>query len=172
VAVTIAIAVAISIAVAGSVAIVIAVAHHRCHWPLPLGLPSTISAAVSVVLPSAIAVAVAIALPIGHCCLCHHRPTQLPSLSAITAAVAVGHFGVLLPWRSENCIRPIEAKMLILFYFCLDSGQHTDQSWMTDQVSSGDGQHQRWAASGKHQAASEGSGWQQGGSRGAAGWRH
>ena len=36
---------------------------------------------------------------------------------------------------------------------------------MTDQVSSGDGQHQRWAASGEYRADSEGSGWQQGGSR-------
>ncbi len=36
---------------------------------------------------------------------------------------------------------------------------------MTDQASSGDGQHQRWAASGKQQAASGGSGWQQGGNR-------
>ncbi len=36
---------------------------------------------------------------------------------------------------------------------------------MTDQVSSGNGQHQRWAASGKQQAASGGKGWQQGGSR-------
>ncbi len=43
---------------------------------------------------------------------------------------------------------------------------------MTDQVSSGNGQHQRWAASSKHLAASEGSGWQQGGSRVAAGWGH
>ena len=41
----------------------------------------------------------------------------------------------------------------------------TDQSRMTDQVSGGNGQHQRWAASGKQQAASGGSGWQQGGSR-------
>jgi hypothetical protein len=36
---------------------------------------------------------------------------------------------------------------------------------MTDQVSSSNGQHQRWAASGEYQADSEGSGWQQGGSR-------
>jgi hypothetical protein len=36
---------------------------------------------------------------------------------------------------------------------------------MTDQASSGDGQHQRWATSGEQQAASGGSGWQQGGSR-------
>ncbi len=36
---------------------------------------------------------------------------------------------------------------------------------MTDQASSGNGQHQRWATSGEQQAASEGSGWQQGGSR-------
>ncbi len=41
---------------------------------------------------------------------------------------------------------------------------------MTDQVLSGNDQHQRWAASGEHRAASEGSGWQQGGNRGAAGW--
>jgi hypothetical protein len=36
---------------------------------------------------------------------------------------------------------------------------------MTDQASSGDGQHQRWVASSEQQAANEGSGcWQQGGS--------
>ncbi len=44
--------------------------------------------------------------------------------------------------------------------------RHTDQSPMTDQVWSGDGNHQRWAASGKQQAANGGSGcWQQGDSR-------
>jgi hypothetical protein len=42
---------------------------------------------------------------------------------------------------------------------------------MTDQMLSGNGQHQRWVASGKQWVASEGSGWQQGGSRGAEGWR-
>jgi hypothetical protein len=36
---------------------------------------------------------------------------------------------------------------------------------MIDQASSGNGQHQHWVASGKQQAASGGSGWQQGGSR-------
>ncbi len=36
----------------------------------------------------------------------------------------------------------------------------------------GNGQHQRWGASSEQCAASEGSGWQQGGSRGAEGWRH
>jgi hypothetical protein len=36
---------------------------------------------------------------------------------------------------------------------------------MTDQVLSGNGQHQRWLASGKQQRASGGSGRQQGGSR-------
>ena len=37
---------------------------------------------------------------------------------------------------------------------------------MTDQASSGNGQHQHWAASGKQQAANGESGcWQQGGSR-------
>ncbi len=36
---------------------------------------------------------------------------------------------------------------------------------MTDQALSGNGQHQRWAASNKQQAASEGSGSQQGDNR-------
>jgi hypothetical protein len=36
---------------------------------------------------------------------------------------------------------------------------------MTDQTLCGDGQHWRWVASGKQQAANGGSGWQQGGSR-------
>ncbi len=36
---------------------------------------------------------------------------------------------------------------------------------MTDQALSGNGQHQHWAASSKQQAASGGSGWQQGGRR-------
>jgi hypothetical protein len=36
---------------------------------------------------------------------------------------------------------------------------------MTVQALSSDGQHQRWAVSGKQQADNGGSGWQQGGSR-------
>ncbi len=36
---------------------------------------------------------------------------------------------------------------------------------MTDQAPSGNGQHQRWAASGKQGATSGGRGWQQGGNR-------
>jgi hypothetical protein len=83
----------------------------------------------------------------------------------ITVAVTVGHFQELLPWRGKNCIQPIEAKNAYLILFCLDSWRHTDQSRMTDQVSSVNGQHQRWAASGKQQAASGGSGRQHGGSR-------
>jgi hypothetical protein len=105
--------------------------------------PSTIAAAVSVALPSAIAVAIAVTLTVGHCCLRHHRPSQLPSPLAITITIAVGHFQELLHWHGKNCIRPIEAKNAHLILFCLGSGQRTDQSRMTDQVSSGNGQHQR-----------------------------
>ncbi len=36
---------------------------------------------------------------------------------------------------------------------------------MTDQASSSDGQHQRWATSSKQEVANGGSGWQHGGSR-------
>ncbi len=171
-AVTIAIAFAISVVVAYSITIAVAVAHCRCRQPLPLQLPSTIAATISVASPSAIAITVAVALAVGHCRLCHRRPSQLPSPLAITIIVAIGHFWELLPWCGENCIRPIEAKNAHLVLFCLDSGRHTDQSRMTDQVSSGNGQHQCWAASSEQWVASEGSGWQKGGSRGAAEWRH
>jgi hypothetical protein len=150
-AIAIAITVAISVIVAKSVAITVAVAHHRRCRPLSLRSPSTIAAAVSVALPSAIAITIAVALAVGHCHLCHHWPSLLPSPLAITVTVAVSHFQELLPWRGKNCISPIEAKNAYLILFCLDSGQHTDQSRMTNQVSSGNGQHQRWAARGKHQ---------------------
>ncbi len=147
--VAIAILIAISIVVADSITIAIAVAHPRCRWLLPLQLPSTIATAITIALPSAIAIAVAVALAVGHCHLRRHWPSQLPSLLAITVTIAIGHFQELLPWRSKNCIRPIEAKNAQLILFCLDSGRHTDQSRMTDQVSSGNGQHQHWVASGE-----------------------
>jgi hypothetical protein len=149
VAIAIAIAIPISVVIAVSVAIADVITHGRCRRPLPLRSPSTITAAISVVSPSAIAVAVAVAHTVSHCRLCHHRPSQLPSLLAITITIAVGHFQKFLPWRGENCIQPIEAKNAYLILFCSDSGRHTDQSRMTDQVLSGNGQHQHWAASGK-----------------------
>ncbi len=91
-----------------------------------------------------------------HCCPCRW-PLLSPSPLAIAVAIAVGHhhrhaighFQELLPWRSKNCIRPIEAKNAYLILLCSDSGGRIDQSRMTDQVSSGDGQHQQWAPSGK-----------------------
>ncbi len=76
-----------------------------------------------------------------------------------------------MPWHGKNFIQPIEANNAYLILFCSDSGQCTDKSRMTDQVTSGNGQHQHWVASGEYQANSEGSGWQQGGSRGAEGCR-
>ncbi len=117
--------------------------HCCCRQPLPLRLPLTIAAVVSVASRSAIALtfAVTITLTVGHCHLCHHQPSKLPSPSAITIAVAVGHFRELLPWRGKNCIQPIDAKNAYLILFCSDSGWRTDQSQMTDQVSSRDGQH-------------------------------
>jgi hypothetical protein len=166
-AVAIAITIAISIVIANSVAVAVAIAHCRCRWPLPLRSSSTIAAALSVALPLAIVVAVAVALAVGHCRLRHHWQLQLPSPLAITVTIAVGHFQELLPWRGKKCIPPIEAKNAYLIIFCSDSGRRTNQSWMTDQVSSGNGQHQRWAVSSKHRGE-----WlvsKVAGSRGAAG---
>ncbi len=149
VAVAIAIVVAISVVIPNSITIADAVAHCRRHRPLLLQLPPTIATALSVVSPSAIAVAVAVTLAIGHCRLHHHWPLQLPSPLAITVTVPVGNFRELLPWRGKNCIQPIEAKNANLISFCSDSGRRTDQSRMTDQVSSVNGQHQHWAVSGE-----------------------
>ncbi len=176
VAITIAIAIAISVTVANFIAIAIAVGHR----PLPLPWP--------------LAIAVAVAVNYRRLCLCHiaishchcqprcrhpcHRP--LPSLSplAITVAISVGHhccpcsrpfLRVVALARQESYSNNL-SKESLPYLFC-DSGQCTDQSQMTDQALSGNGQHLRWVASGKQQAASRGSGWQQGGNRGAAGWR-
>jgi hypothetical protein len=98
-------------------------------------------------LPSAIAVVDTLA--VSHCHLHHRQPLQLPSPLAITITVAVGHFQEFLPWCSKNCIQPFEAKNAYLILLCSDSGRRIDQSRITYQVSSGNGQQQRWAASGK-----------------------
>ncbi len=130
---------------------------YRCRRNRPLPLP---------LLPS-----IAIAASVNHChhhlcritvshCCCHcpcRRPLPSPSPSAIAVAIAVsnhcchavGHFWELLPWCGKNCIQPIEAKNAYIILFCLYSGRHIDQSQMTVQVLSGNGHHQRWAASGK-----------------------
>jgi hypothetical protein len=76
---------------------------------------------------------------------------------AITVAITIGHhhhhavgiFQKLLPWHGKNCIQPIEGKNAYLILLCLNSRRRIDQSRMTDQVLSGDGQHQRWAVSNK-----------------------
>ncbi len=157
--------------------------------PSPSSLPTPLQLPLLLPLPSAIAFVVPVdhcrrhlcRIAVSHrCCCCPcHRPLLSPSPSAIAVAIAashhrhhdVGHFWELLPWHGKNCIRPIEAKNAHLILFCSESGRCTDQSQMTDQVSSGDGQHHHWAASSEYWADSEGGGWQQGGSRGAEGWR-
>ncbi len=123
--------------------IAVAIGHCNCGCRRPSPLPSLLHRRQPLPspLPSAIAV--------SHCRLHHCWPSQLPSPLAITVTVAISHFRELLPWRGKNCIRPIEAKNAHLILFCLDSGRHNDQSRMTDQVSSGNGQHQHWAASSK-----------------------
>jgi hypothetical protein len=75
--------------------------------------------------------AIAVAIAVGH----HHSH-------------AVGHFQELLPWRGKNRIRPaIKSKNAYLILIFLDSGLRINRSRITDQVSSRDGQHQRWVAS-------------------------
>ncbi len=123
--------------------------------PSPSPLPSAIAVVVSINQCRHHLCRVAIS---HHCCQCPcHRPLLSPAPSAIAVAIAVthhhchavGHFREFLPWRSKNCVRPIEAKNAYLILLCSDSGGHIDQSWMSDQVSSSDGQHQHWVASGE-----------------------
>jgi hypothetical protein len=127
----------------------------RCNRLLPSPLPLAIAVAVAVHHHHRHHCRVAVS---HHCCHCpRRRPLPSPSPSAITVAIAVGHhhchaigqFRELLPWHGKNCIRSIKAKNAYLILFCSDSGQRIDQSRMTDQVSSSNGQHQHWVASSK-----------------------
>jgi hypothetical protein len=133
--------------------------HHRCcrrcNRSLPLPLPLAIAIAVSVNHRRRHLCRVAV----SHRCCCRpcRRPLPSPSPLAIAVAIAVshhrchavGHFQELLPWPSKKCIRPIEAKNAYLILLCSDIGRRIDLSQMTDQVLSGNDQHQRWAASSK-----------------------
>jgi hypothetical protein len=124
----------------------------NCNCPSPLPLPSAIAIAVSVNHCRRHLCCFAI----SHCC--HQRPCHRqssPSAIAVAIAIghhhrhAVGHFQELLPRHGKNCIQPIKAKNAYLVLLCSDSGRRIDRSRMTDQVSSSDGQHQRWAANGE-----------------------
>jgi hypothetical protein len=122
------------------------------HQTLLLQSPLTVAATISVALPSAIAVVIAHA--VSHCHLCHGRPLQLQLPSAVTIAMPLAISESCCLGTAKNCIQPIEAKNAYIILFCSDSGRCIDQSQMTDQVSSGDGQHQRWVASSKYLANS------------------
>jgi hypothetical protein len=83
--------------------------HRRCHCPLPL--LCAIAVAVAVDYRRRHLCCVAVSHRRCHCrcpccrpCRLHHCwPSQLPSPSAITITIAIGHFRVLLPWRGKNC---------------------------------------------------------------------
>jgi hypothetical protein len=144
---------------------------HHCHCHLRRHCHCRCRRRCNCPLPSPLLLSIAVVVSVNNCRrhLCHvalshrccRRPCRRPlpslSLSAIAVAIAIGHhrphaighFQELLPWHGKNCIRPIETKNAHLILFCLDSGRRIDQSRMTAQVSSGDGQHQCWAASSK-----------------------
>ncbi len=122
-------------------------------------------------LPSPLAIAVVVAVnhrrrhlccvAVSHCrCHCHrpcHRPLPSPSQLAIAVAISVGHHCHCCRWpfprvfalARQELYLTNRSKECSLYFFFLDSGRCTDQSRMTDQVSGGNGQHQRWVASGK-----------------------
>jgi hypothetical protein len=82
---------------------------------LPLGLPSTIAAAISVASPSAIAVAVALA--IGQCHLRHRWPLQLPLPSVITVAMPLVISESCCLGAARIVFNQLKQRMLTLLYF-------------------------------------------------------
>ncbi len=131
--------------------------HLRCHCrhhcrrnrPLPLPLPWAI-AAVAVNHCCRPLCCVAVSHCCCHCpCRLHHcQPLQLPSRSAINVAMPLA--------ISESCCLGMarivfdqSKQRMLTFLYCWDSGRCLDQSRITYQVSSGNGQHQRWVASGE-----------------------
>ncbi len=166
-------------------------------WPLPLRLPPPSLMLSPTPSPLSLPLPIAIAVGHCHCSphqplpppslLCRRQRSPLPSPSplpsAIDVSITIGHCSCYLHWPSpsplplaisESCclgavrivFDQLKQRMLI-FFFCSDSGRCTDQSWMTDQVSSGNVQHQHWAASSKHQGKRQMR--EVAGSRGAAG---
>jgi hypothetical protein len=82
---------------------------------LPLQLPSTIAATISVTLPSAIAVTVALA--VGHCRLHHRLLLQLPLPSAITVAMLLATSESCCLGAAKIVFNQLKQRMLTLFYF-------------------------------------------------------
>jgi hypothetical protein len=140
--------------------------HHRCcRRPLPSPLPSAIAVAVAVNYRHRHLCCVAV----SHCrCCCpRHWPLPSPSPLAIAVAISVGHHHCHRHWPFPRVVALVQqelysnnlSKECLPYLFFLDSGRRIDQSRMADQVSSGNGHHQCWAASGNQRAASKGSGW-------------
>ncbi len=150
------------------IAVAVDVSHCCCGCRQPSPLPSLLHRhqllplllLLLSLLPLPLAIAVFVI--VGHCS-CHLRwPLPSPLLSAISNRCCLGAARIVFDQFKQRMLN---------FLFWLDSGQRIDQSWMTDQMLSIDGQRQHWAASSEQWVASEGSGWQHGGRRGAAGWR-
>jgi hypothetical protein len=85
--------------------------------------------------------AIAISVTVGHHS-CHlHWPSLSLLLSAISESCYLGTARIVFD--------QLKQRMLTLFILFGQWAAHYDQSQMTDQVSGGNGQHQRWVASGK-----------------------
>ncbi len=113
---------------------------HCCSCREPSPPPSLSRCRQPLLLPLLLPLDIAVLVIIGHCS-CHRcRPSLLPCCWPFLRVVALAWQELYSTNRSKEC----------LFYFilfCWDSGWCIDRSWITYQVLSGDGQHQRWAAS-------------------------
>ncbi len=125
----------------------------RCRQPLPLPLPLPLLLATAILSPLAIAVAISI----GHHRHRHHWP--------FPRVVALAWQELYSTNWSKECL-----PYFILFgrwashWSKPDDWPGVERQWPTPALGGEQGA--------SRQVASEGSGWQQGGSRGAAGWRH
>ncbi len=116
-------------------------------------------------------IAVADALAISHCRLRHHRPSQLPLLSAITIAMLLA--------ISENCCQcvarivfdQLKQRMLTLFYCVWPVGSALIKAgWLTMYRATMANTSIGWQAVSSERLVREVAG-SRGDSRGAEGWR-
>ena len=112
---------------------------------LAVAVAIAIAVAISIVVANFITIVVAVAhrrrRQPSHCS-CHlHWPSLSPLPLAISESCCLGTARIVFD--------QLKQRMLTLYYCVWTVGGKIDQSQMTDQVSSGDGQHQCWTVSGK-----------------------
>ncbi len=143
--------------------IVFALSHCHCGHHQPLPPLSLLHCRQPLLSPSSLPLAIAVSVTVCHCS-CHHRwPSPLPSPSAISESCCLGVERIVF--------NQLKQRMVTLFYFVQTvGGALIKAALLTRRQAAMANTRVGWQAASIEQLV-RGSGWQQGGSRGAAGWR-